>query len=479
MIKLNAPVIKENQEVYDFLQYYKLDNSILNHSFKELLLFNDNNFLEYVGLNDFLIKNKIKSISKDLIVKENICYLQYEENLFPLALKYYEGEDSLIVNSLEDNVSSSNLLDLFKEKSQSAIYKAITDKIHNRHYVYNKKEFIKSLLQFKWFDKNNIREILPEVINEIGMKEIDYTLKNGVVKKRIVPEKYMIHMSCSKSEVAKCEWEKEFPEEFLTKDLFIQGGGSGVVLSQDGNYITSFVEVFPNFIKDKDRKFSSFIRGEGSSIEEAELNAFNKVKKSKECINHDWDRRDRTNGNAFCTKCRVFNSKALPPLTSCVTCNVATTYKSINKDYYCLKHFYDLNSNILLKTEISEWSMKDYEKFHKRIYNEIRHKIKNSTFSLSRKQINQLIKHKTEEEIRPRIISFSGLTISFRYPFIDHFITKQLLSKNIVSLENIKDNRRIRALVFIYINEYSILNNTNNKYQEFFNNLENLYLDLK
>lgn len=136
------------------------------------------------------------------------------------------------------------------------------------------------------------------------------------------------------------------------EDCFVQCGGNGIVLKgglektltstsladasknieEHLSYRTAFFEAFPN-------NPSTFIRGEGATIEEAETKAWNFFQKISKCDHPDFDRRKYTNGAGFCTECGMFKSKAFEPLTRCIVCDTPT-YNSndINGDWYCEAH---------------------------------------------------------------------------------------------------------------------------------------------
>lgn len=102
------------------------------------------------------------------------------------------------------------------------------------------------------------------------------------------------------------------------------------------HYRTAFFEAFP---KDP----SCFIRGEGTTVEEAEAKAWEKYEKILACNNHEWDRRNRTDGYVFCTKCPL-SGRFLEPTTCCHVCQTPTT-RSIHdedKKYYCIVHYLEL-----------------------------------------------------------------------------------------------------------------------------------------
>jgi len=103
-----------------------------------------------------------------------------------------------------------------------------------------------------------------------------------------------------------------------SEEVYLQWGGSGLVLEKNSSRVTAFVEAFPT------DGSSGFIRGEGSNLEEAEAQAFEMWRRQKGCFEaggHAWGRvrkRERgvvpyTNGGCFCRRCGSF-STAMPPI---------------------------------------------------------------------------------------------------------------------------------------------------------------------
>ncbi len=154
---------------------------------------------------------------------------------------------------------------------------------------------------------------------------------------------------------------KDWPE-----DCGVQCGGHGIVLASGSfektitsedpltelgkavadkkSYITAFFEAFPN-------DPSTFIRGEGSSIEEAEEQAWNEFIKIKSCTNHEFERRHYRNGAGICKHCNLFNSKAFDPTTKCCICDKPTCYtQDINDKWYCEEH-----KDNMLEEDTPEW----------------------------------------------------------------------------------------------------------------------------
>jgi hypothetical protein len=103
----------------------------------------------------------------------------------------------------------------------------------------------------------------------------------------------------------------------------IQCGDSGIVMSQNGNYNTAFFEAFP-----KDPK--CFLRGEGETVEKAEEACWKAYQGILNCIGHEFERRNREDGYAFCKHCAL-SGVFLPPLHPCTGCG-AVDYKSYGED---------------------------------------------------------------------------------------------------------------------------------------------------
>lgn len=150
-----------------------------------------------------------------------------------------------------------------------------------------------------------------------------------------------VRMSSSPDYDSKYEW-----------GFFCQGGTSGIVLpsgsfdkmfsddnpldglaegvADDESYTTAFFEAFP-------KKPSCFLRGEGSTIEEAEEECWKKYQKVLTC-EHEMERRNRTDGYAYCKHCS-YSSTVFEPLTKCCKCGKPTAYTTDYKGkYYCKKH---------------------------------------------------------------------------------------------------------------------------------------------
>ena len=88
-----------------------------------------------------------------------------------------------------------------------------------------------------------------------------------------------------------------WPQKPWPEKCFVQWG-IGIVPAG-----VSFFEAFPG----NDDTAGGFIRGEGSTLEEAEASAFAKYERQHEC-QHLWGREDYKNGYALCRRCRAGRS---------------------------------------------------------------------------------------------------------------------------------------------------------------------------
>lgn len=119
------------------------------------------------------------------------------------------------------------------------------------------------------------------------------------------------------------------------EDTYLQCGDHGLVLSEE-TYYTAFFEAFP-------KNPSTFIRGEGKTLQDAELAAFNKYLKIKACDVHEYERHGDTE-HANCLKCGLFTTHCLAPTHSCSVCgksnvNYYTHDEALKLTYFCRNHF--------------------------------------------------------------------------------------------------------------------------------------------
>lgn len=124
------------------------------------------------------------------------------------------------------------------------------------------------------------------------------------------------------------------PKQAWPEDAYVQWGAHGLVLSASkGPYTTAFFEVF---LENPD----TFLRGEGTSIEAAELSAWEQYERILSCPSHEFERREYRNGAGICRYCGLFKSKAFEPLEHCHICGVPTFFTCDKHDrWYCETHY--------------------------------------------------------------------------------------------------------------------------------------------
>jgi hypothetical protein len=152
----------------------------------------------------------------------------------------------------------------------------------------------------------------------------------GLEKDQVLPIESLsiIKMSSGTPVVSQFDWGQK---------TFVQGGGEGVVLSRrnKNSYTTAFVEAFPSV-----GEFSTFIRGEGETVKEADVQCWEKYQRFLACPEHVWSREvhgtHRDDGYARCASCGLCAS-ALEPETLCTECDEPTTLE-LDQGYICLKH---------------------------------------------------------------------------------------------------------------------------------------------
>lgn len=226
----------------------------------------------------------------------------------------------------------------------------------------------------------------------------------------VIPNKTLVKMSSSNEYVAKYNWGK----------TFIQGGDSGIVLGKASSYNTAFIEVFPTI-----GEHSTFIRGEGKTVREAEENAMLKVKRTESCSQHIFTRKvngtHRTDGCGVCTECGLFSSNALDPETICFMCNKPSK-KDFKDKHVCLSDYYSLSLDEVIKEETDRQAgyRKEYKNFgHDITVNEIEWK----------KYWEFKIVHKLQEFLSPLEIENHSSKVDHMVRHMQHLISRIFYTK--------------------------------------------------
>jgi hypothetical protein len=134
---------------------------------------------------------------------------------------------------------------------------------------------------------------------------------------------------CSSGEYARKGYPCAFP---WPENCFVQAGARGVVFAEAGAYRTAFFEAFP---RDPD----TFLRGEGASVAEAEAACWEKHQRILACSGHDFERRGRRDGYAFCRHCDL-GGRFLEPLERCHDCGAPTYHgQDVGGNWLCKQHY--------------------------------------------------------------------------------------------------------------------------------------------
>lgn len=128
--------------------------------------------------------------------------------------------------------------------------------------------------------------------------------------------------------------ERIYTCQYDWSDVRIQAGDRGIVFTDKKpySYRTAFFEAFPD-------EPCTFIRGEGTTIADAEKEAWRKWQRILACPGHEFERRGYKNGAGFCKHCGMFASKIFPPDEYCVTCGKPTYWtEDTDGNWYCKEH---------------------------------------------------------------------------------------------------------------------------------------------
>lgn len=127
------------------------------------------------------------------------------------------------------------------------------------------------------------------------------------------------------------EEEQVYDCQYNWADTSVQCGDSGVVFTPDGAYSTAFFEAFP-----KEPKVC--IRGEGKTVQEAEMKAWDVYQRYVTCPQHEFIP-EGTSGDGVCQHCRLHQPDVFEPEQTCVLCGTPTNWrKSKKNEWYCKEH---------------------------------------------------------------------------------------------------------------------------------------------
>lgn len=113
------------------------------------------------------------------------------------------------------------------------------------------------------------------------------------------------------------------------KDCHVQCGDRGIVFSKTkAPRTTAFFEAFPD----------TFIRGEGSTVAEAEEKAWEKYQRQVNCQDHDFERHGNSE-HGSCKHCGLFKTDIFKPTHSCAICGKPEINFEYFGHYICLEHY--------------------------------------------------------------------------------------------------------------------------------------------
>lgn len=272
--------------------------------------------LHHTFLLDLELPPEYKNKSGRLITDhQNNLVVQINGQNFPVLLNQKNiNIENLHGSIIEQSggVLNSNFAELFMEFYTQRVKEFCLNRLFSRYQKLSPWGYLRNITKAKWITvRNDLRWAIRELEQDIGITLTKFINNSGQEFIALAPVAKLIHCSFHGPVKATQPWLQTFPEE---ENLFIQGGDSGIVFDSQGNYLTAFVEVFPKKLNNGPVLFSSFIRGEGSTMAAAEAQAFALLQKAKACLGHQWDPRNRNDGCGFCSQCGVFNSNAFPHL---------------------------------------------------------------------------------------------------------------------------------------------------------------------
>jgi hypothetical protein len=234
----------------------------------------------------------------------------------------------------------------------------------------------------------------------------------------VIPDKQIVQDKINNVYVAKNNWKK----------TFIQCGGQGLVLSASkGGYRTAFFEAFPNI-----DGYDTFIRGEGETIREAEINAFKKYQVYLSCPGHKFERlhrgKHRSDGYGTCAVCNLSSSRAFEPETKCYICQKPTT-KEYQDKYVCITDYYALGFEKIMEEHSSV--IKGWQENPSSFMGDVDIEEETWIQYIEFKFYTLLINHMSEKEIEDNDADITKISFNIEY----------LLGKNVYKIEAFKDNK--------------------------------------
>ena len=134
---------------------------------------------------DLMLENKVDGDLKDFLKALD------EEQIDVIASVYYDDEDSFFKKSLNSKIEylEKNIIESYRKIIKNASYKqyVILDKLSNNEDVTNMSElFLYSGFCYSYYDKTEVKYLLPTDLKKIYLKEVDSTIKGNSLKGEIL-----------------------------------------------------------------------------------------------------------------------------------------------------------------------------------------------------------------------------------------------------------------------------------------------------
>ena len=140
---------------------------------------------EEYSSSDLILENKVEGDLKDFLKALD------EEQLDIIASVYYNDENSFFKKSLSSKIEDleKNIIESYKEIIKNVSYNqyVILDKLSNNEDVTNMSElFLYSGFCYSYYDKTEVKYLLPTDLKKIYLKEVDSTIKGDSLKGEIL-----------------------------------------------------------------------------------------------------------------------------------------------------------------------------------------------------------------------------------------------------------------------------------------------------
>ena len=140
---------------------------------------------EEYSSSDLILENKVEGDLKDFLKALD------EEQLDIIASVYYNDENSFFKKSLSSKIEDleKNIIESYKEIIKNVSYNqyVILDKLSNNEDVTNMSElFLYSGFCYSYYDKTEVKYLLPTDLKKIYLKEVDPTIKGDSLKGEIL-----------------------------------------------------------------------------------------------------------------------------------------------------------------------------------------------------------------------------------------------------------------------------------------------------